>query len=224
MIKIVSLVKTYGQDLEKITALNGVSLEIKDNCMFAIIGDSGSGKSTLLNIIGGLDRANSGSVFVDDVEVTKLEEKELRHYRNKTIGFIFQSFFLEPKLTVLDNVTMPSIIAGVAKKEREEKAKLILEKLNIDKYMNKKSSDLSGGEKQRVAIARALINDPKIIIADEPTGNLDSKNSENVMEILKEISKEKTVIVVTHNKDYAKNYADSIIELVDGKIKEESLQ
>ena len=131
---------------------------------------------------------------------------------------------MEPKLTVLDNVTMPSIIAGVAKKEREEKAKLILEKLNIDKYMNKKSSDLSGGEKQRVAIARALINDPKIIIADEPTGNLDSKNSENVMEILKEISKEKTVIVVTHNKDYAKNYADSIIELVDGKIKEEFLQ
>ncbi|MDD4000866.1 MAG: ABC transporter ATP-binding protein [Bacilli bacterium] len=211
--------KDYGENENIVHALRDVNLRIENGKLTAIIGKSGSGKSTLMNMIGALDKPTSGEVFFNDENITGLSEKQLAEYRNKKTGFVFQAFHLEPSFTVLENVCMPLTISGVDKKEREERAVKLLILLDILEKKNKKASELSAGQKQRVAIARALINNPEIILADEPTGNLDSENGEEVMKILKNIaSLGKMVVLVTHNLEDAKKYADVIIELKDGKV------
>lgn len=213
MISISNLTKIYD---DKTKALDNVNLTINENFV-SIVGKSGSGKSTLLNIIGGIDDPTSGEVIVDDLNISKLKSDELADYRNKYIGFIFQSFYLDDSYTVLENVTIPLIINRIEKKKRIELGEEALKKLGIFELKDKLVTEISGGESQRVAIARTLVNNPKIILADEPTGNLDSVNGEIVMNILKEISKEKMVIMVTHNNEYTK-YSDRIITISDGKV------
>jgi len=218
MIILKKLNKVYGETASATVALKDVDLVIEKGKFTAIVGKSGSGKTTLMNMVGALDKPTSGSLTIDEVEITNLTEDLLASYRNKTIGFVFQSFYLEPTFTVLENVAMPLTIAGVDRIERETKAKEILIKLGLEDKIYKKASDLSSGQKQRVCIARALINDPEIILADEPTGNLDTQNGEEVMKILKEISESgKTVILVTHDLDDIK-YADNLIEIKDGVV------
>lgn len=220
MIKIENLVKIYGENETALKALNDVSVEIPDGKFVAIVGKSGSGKSTLLNLIGGLDKCTLGSICVNEHKLDTYDKNQLADYRNKTVGFIFQSFYLEPNFTVLENVVMPLLIAGENKAEREIKAKDVIEKLNITDKLSTKVAKLSGGQRQRVSIARALVSNPQIILADEPTGNLDSQNGEEVIKILRDIVKEgKTVLLVTHNMDDA-NKADYIIKIKDGKIEE----
>ncbi len=216
MIIVKNLSKIYGSKDASVIALKDINLTIEEGLLTVILGKSGSGKTTLMNMIGGLDKPNSGSVIVDDVDICKLSAKDLANYRNKKIGFVFQSFYLESSFTVLDNVCMPLMICGIGKKEREARGKEILIKLGLEEKINKKANELSGGQKQRVSLARALINNPDIILADEPTGNLDTKTGKEVMNILKDISKSgKTVILVTHNLDDAK-MADKMINIEDG--------
>ncbi len=213
MITIKNVTKIYN---DKTKALDNVSCVLDSN-FISIIGKSGSGKSTLLNLIGGIDDITEGEIIIDDYNISNLSSDELAEYRNKNIGFIFQSFYLDNCYTVIENVMIPLIINGVNKKDRYESARKILDKLGILNLKDKLTTEISGGEAQRVAIARALVNNPKIILADEPTGNLDSKNGEIVINLLKEISKDRMVIMVTHNNDYAK-YGDKIITISDGKI------
>lgn len=208
--------KIYGKGEEAVHALKDVDLVIEEGKFTAILGKSGSGKSTLMNIIGALDSPTSGTVESNGVILNDLSKNDLASYRNKTTGFVFQSFYLEPTFTVLENVAMPLTIAGVKKKEREKIALELIEELGLSDKVNKKASELSGGQKQRVSIARALVSDPDILLADEPTGNLDSQNGMEVMNLLREIVKKgKSVILVTHNMDDAKN-AENIIEIKDG--------
>ena len=217
MIKINNLYKKYNSEIE-VDALKYINLIIEDSKLTTIIGNSGSGKTTLFNMIGAIDRPTEGTVIVDDIDIFNLNEKELANYRNEHIGYIFQAFYLEESFTVLENIIMPLVIRGISKKEREEKALNIAKKMGIESKLMAKASKLSGGEKQRVAIARALINDPKIILADEPTGNLDSKNGDVIMDLLKELSNEgKTIVLITHNNEYANKYSDKIIHLKDGE-------
>ena len=213
MIKINSLSKIYKDNTQ---ALDNVNLTLNNN-FISIVGQSGSGKSTLLNMIGGIDRPTSGEIIIDDLDISKLDDNELSLYRNKNIGFIFQSFYLNGNYKVIENVMLPLIIANVKKKEREILATEVLVKLGILHLKDKYASEISGGEAQRVAIARAIVNNPKILLADEPTGNLDSKNGIMVMDLLKEISKDRMVIMVTHNLEYTK-YSDEVITISDGKI------
>lgn len=218
MIKIAKLSKRYNELDEKM-AVNNVSADFSQGKLTAIVGASGSGKSSLLNMIGGLLTPTSGSVVIDNEDVFSMTNKELSKLRNKKIGFIFQSFYLEDDMQVLDNIVVPQIIAGINKKDRENKAIDLINKLGLDGKQNKRVKELSGGEKQRVCIARALINDPDIILADEPTGNLDSENGKIVLEILKGLALDgKTVLLVTHNMQDANKYADKIIEMKDGSI------
>lgn len=218
MIELNNVVKIYGDGESAVCALNDISLKIPDKKLIAIIGKSGCGKSTMLNLIGGLDNITKGSISNNGIYLDSLSDDELADYRNKNIGFIFQSFYLEPTFTVLENVEMPLVIAGMDKKHRREKAFEIINKLGLNDKLNKKVKTLSGGQKQRVAIARALVHSPDIILADEPTGNLDSQNGAEVISILKKISMEgKTVILVTHNMEDALK-ADYIVKLCDGKI------
>lgn len=224
MIVLKNVDKTYGSGENKVEALKNVNLVIEDGKFTVILGKSGSGKSTLMNVIGALDKPTNGEVVIDDVNVTSLNSKELAKYRNKSTGFVFQSFYLEPSYTVLENVCMPLTIAGIAKKEREEKAKEILKSLDLEDKIYKKANELSGGQKQRVSIARALVSDPKIILADEPTGNLDSQNGSEVMKLLRQIADSgKCVILVTHNMEDAKN-ADNVIEIKDGIVTAEYME
>jgi len=213
MIKINNLSKIYKDNTQ---ALDNVNLTLNNN-FISIVGQSGSGKSTLLNMIGGIDRPTSGEIIIDDLDISKLDDNELSLYRNKNIGFIFQSFYLNGNYKVIENVMLPLIIANIKKKEREILATEVLVKLGILHLKDKYASEISGGEAQRVAIARAIVNNPKILLADEPTGNLDSKNGIMVMDLLKEISKDRMVIMVTHNLDYTK-YSDEVITISDGKI------
>lgn len=191
------------------------------NELTIIEGPSGSGKTTLLNIIGGLLKPSSGKILVNNKNIIEMNDNEKAYYRNKVIGFVFQSFYLEPNFTVYDNVEVPLIIAGIPKNERR---KMILSTLDSVGLLDKEkmiASKLSGGEKQRVSIARAIVNNPEIILADEPTGNLDSKNGDMIMSLLKRISKEdKIVIVITHNDEQAIKYGDKIYRLNDGEINE----
>lgn len=218
MIKLKDVMKIYGEGESEVRALDGVTLEIPEGKFVSIVGKSGSGKSTLLNMIGALDKVTSGTVEIDSTKIDDLTDDELAEYRNKNIGYIFQAFYLEPEFTVMENVEMPLIIAGIDKKTRREKASAIIEKLGIADKENQKVRTLSGGQKQRVSIARALVVEPKIILADEPTGNLDVKNAQEVIRLLREIVEEgKTVILVTHNMDDAAK-ADMKIEIRDGKI------
>jgi putative ABC transport system ATP-binding protein len=219
IIQLKSVSRIYKMGKENVTALDDVNLEIDEGEFVAIMGPSGSGKSTLANVIGGLDKINSGTLIVDNQELTKLNDKNLSEYRNKKIGFVFQAFNLIPTFTAQENVTLPLIITGVSSKIRKEKAYECLKIVGLENRINHKPSELSGGERQRVSIARALINDPKIIIADEPTGNLDSKKSAEIISILKKLNTNKkiTVIVITHDPNVAKE-ADRTLNMQDGDI------
>ncbi len=218
MISVKNVTKKFGRGSNSILALDDVSFNVEDGEFFVILGQSGSGKSTILNLIGCIESVTNGTIIVDDVDVTKMSNKQLCAYRNKNIGYVFQSFYLEPAYSVVDNIVLPLTIAGEKRQIKDAKSKELLEKLNIADKAHAKTSTLSGGQKQRVAIARALVNDPKIILADEPTGNLDSANGAEVIQILQDICKSgKTVIMVTHNEKHA-NLADHIIRLKDGKI------
>ena len=218
MIILKNVNKIYGKNETAVHALKDVNLVIEDGKFTCILGKSGSGKSTLMNIIGAIDTPTSGKVFNNDVDLSSLKEDKLADYRNKTTGFVFQSFYLEPSYTVLENVCMPLTISGMKRKEREKLGKEILVKLDLEDKIYKKANELSGGQKQRVSIARALVNNPDIILADEPTGNLDSQNGAEVMALFREIVKMgKSVVLVTHNAEDAKN-AENVIHIKDGVV------
>jgi putative ABC transport system ATP-binding protein len=220
MIELRKVTKIYELGGEKIFALDNVSLEISDGDFIAIVGPSGSGKSTLANIVGGLDMPDSGSVLVNNEDISYLSDEEISAYRNRKIGFIFQSFNLQPTYTALENVMIPLMLARVAPKDRKKRAALCLKAVGLENRMNHLPGQLSGGQRQRVCIARALANDPEIIIADEPTGNLDSKKGAEIIDLLKSLNKESkiTLIVITHDQQVAKE-ASKIITLKDGQIK-----
>lgn len=218
MIKLTNVNKIYGKGDSEVHALKDVNLELPDGKFISIVGKSGSGKSTMMNIIGALDSPTSGSINANGFELTKMRSNELADYRNKYIGYIFQSFYLEPTFTVLENVAMPLTIAGMKKSEREEKAKAVIEKLGLTDKMYKKANELSGGQKQRVSIARAIVHNPELLLADEPTGNLDSQNGAEVIRLLQQICDEgKTVVLVTHNIEDAKK-TDLMVEIKDGVV------
>ena len=218
MLQIKDIRKEYktGNLVQK--ALDGVSLNLRDNEFVAILGPSGSGKTTLLNIIGGLDRYDSGDVIINGVSTKKYKDRDWDAYRNHTIGFVFQSYNLIPHQTVLANVELALTISGVSGKERREKALAALDKVGLKEQAHKKPGQMSGGQMQRVAIARALVNDPDILLADEPTGALDSDTSVQVMDLLKEVAKDRLVVMVTHNPELAEEYATRIVRVKDGKI------
>lgn len=217
MIELHDVRKVYGEGESAVVALDGINLNIPSGRLVSIIGKSGSGKSTLLNILGALDSPTNGEVSINGKSLNGLTSDEMAEYRNKNVGFIFQQFYLEPNFTVLENVEMPLLISGASKAERRERARALIDKFGLSDKTDKKANTLSGGQKQRVSIARALIHEPAIILADEPTGSLDSKNGKDVIDALKSICGEgRTVILVTHNHDDA-NKADYIIELADGK-------
>ncbi|HDM31812.1 MAG TPA: ABC transporter ATP-binding protein [bacterium] len=219
VIKLENVWKVYYLGKVEVWALRGISLEIKKGTFLSIIGPSGSGKSTLLNIIGCLDFPTKGKVFLDGRDIQKLSSDELSRIRGKKIGFIFQQFNLLPNLTAIENVALPMIFQGVKEKERLKRARELLELVGLKERISHRPQELSGGEQQRVAIARALANDPEIVIADEPTGNLDSKSGEKIMEILKKLHKEqkRTILVVTHDPQIA-SYSEEILKIKDGKI------
>lgn len=219
LIKIEDLTKDYIDDELVTPALRGVSFEIKQGEFVAVMGSSGSGKSTLMHIIGFLDKLTSGSYFFDGEDASHFDDEKLADIRNKKVGFIFQSYNLLPRISVLDNVLLPTIYANdLNKKEVKEKAIKLLDKVGLSHRMEHRSNQLSGGEQQRVAIVRALINDPRLILADEPTGNLDSKSGQEVMEILQDLNEEgHAILMVTHEK-YVAECARRIMVLRDGEI------
>lgn len=218
MIVLENLTKIYGDDNAKVTAVDNLSIEIPSGKFVAIVGESGSGKSTLLNLIGALDTPTSGSICIDGEKLENMNKNQLAEFRNKKLGFVFQSYNLDLDFTVLENVEMPLLIAGVDKNTRREKARAIIEKLNIGEKTDVYAKKLSGGQRQRVSIARALVGEPDYILADEPTGNLDSQNGAEVIAILRQIVDQgKTVILVTHNKNDA-SVVDLVLEMQDGKI------
>lgn len=222
MLEIRNIHKVYKTDNFKQTALENVSLNFRKSEFVSILGASGSGKTTLLNIIGGLDKYTSGDLIINGVSTKKYTDRDWDTYRNHKIGFVFQSYNLISHQSVLSNVELALTLSGVSSSERKEKAKEVLKKVGLEKHINKRPNQLSGGQMQRVAIARALINNPDIILADEPTGALDSETSKQIMDILKQISKNKLVIMVTHNPDLAKEYSSRIIKLKDGKVIDDS--
>ncbi|MDX9691367.1 MAG: ABC transporter ATP-binding protein [Acholeplasmataceae bacterium] len=210
--------KNISRKYEDLYALKHINLSIKKGTFLAIIGKSGSGKSTLLNLIGDLDRPSEGSISIDDIDLMALQQGDHDKFRNRYIGFIFQFSNLEPSYSVFENVEIPLIIAGIKKEERKQRVLDALEKTNILHKRNQRALTLSGGEKQRVAIARAIVSQPKIILADEPCGNLDSENSDMIMKLLKSLQSEDNIIIlVTHEIEDAK-LADRIITLKDGEI------
>lgn len=223
MIKIEGLTKSYTIGEEVVNALNGVDLEILKNQYVALMGPSGSGKSTLMNILGCLDRPTSGDYFLNGPNVSTLTDNELAEIRNKEIGFVFQTFNLLPKYTALENVALPLVYAGWTEERRLKRAKEVLEQVGLGNRMLHKPNELSGGQRQRVAVARALVNKPSIILADEPTGNLDTKTSHEIMRLFQDIHDlGNTVILVTHEEDIA-SHAHRIIRMRDGKIETEKL-
>lgn len=223
VIRIKDLKKIYNLGNQKVRALDGVSVSIYRNEYVAIMGPSGSGKSTLMNILGCLDTPTSGEYVLNGTDVSKMDDGSLAEVRNKEIGFVFQSFNLLPKYSSLENVALPMIYAGVPSSKREARAKEALMNVGLGDRMDHKPNELSGGQRQRVAIARALINNPSIILADEPTGNLDTKTSVDIMNLFGQIHKNgNTVILVTHEEDIAR-YAHRVIRLRDGKIESDTL-
>ena len=218
MLELKDIKKTYDTGVEKVHALKGINLKFRESEFVSILGESGCGKTTLLNIIGGLDRYSSGNLIINGKSTKDFKDRDWDAYRNYSIGFIFQSYNLIGHQTVLSNVELALTISGVSKKERRARAIKALEEVGLKDKINYKPNQLSGGQMQRVAIARALVNNPDIILADEPTGALDSKTSEQVMEILKKISKDKLIIMVTHNAELAEKYSNRIIRILDGKI------
>ncbi|MEE9461774.1 MAG: ABC transporter ATP-binding protein [Bacteroidales bacterium] len=218
IIELSKIVKNYKIGTIIVRALRSVSIDIDKNEYVAIMGPSGSGKSTLMNLIGCLDTATSGKYVLNNKDVSKLDDDQLADIRNNEIGFVFQTFNLLPRYTALENVTLPLIYAGFSKVDRLERAREVLESVDLTDRIAHKPNELSGGQRQRVAIARALVNHPSIILADEPTGNLDSKTSVDIMNLLDEIHKlGNTIIVVTHEADIAKR-ARRVIRLMDGEV------
>jgi len=218
-----NLSKTYGKGDLQVKALKETDITIKKGDYIAIIGPSGSGKSTLMNLIGCLDRPSSGKLYIDDTDVYKLKENELARIRREKIGFIFQKYNLIPTLTALENVMLSMGFAGVDSKSRIKKAKKLLDMVELSHRIEHKPSELSGGEQQRVAISRALGNNPTIVLGDEPTGNVDSKSGNKIMEILENINnKGETVIIVTHDSNVAKR-ASRILRIEDGVVREENV-
>ncbi|MBL7895318.1 MAG: ABC transporter ATP-binding protein [Bacteroidia bacterium] len=222
MIKITDISRLYQIGDETIYALKKVDLNIFKNEYVALMGPSGSGKSTLMNILGCLDTPSTGEYILNNNSVAKMTDNELAEIRNKEIGFVFQTFNLLPRSTTLENVALPLVYAGISKAEREARAKEVLEQVGLGNRMNHKPNELSGGQRQRVAIARALVNKPAIILADEPTGNLDSKTSVEIMGLFEEIHKNgNTIILVTHEEDIAL-HAHRIVRLKDGLVESDT--
>ncbi|MDW7989947.1 MAG: ABC transporter ATP-binding protein [Archaeoglobaceae archaeon] len=219
MIELVDVYKVYKTQYYEVRALDGITMKIEDGEFIAIMGPSGSGKSTLLHLIGCLDKPTTGKVIIDGVETSRLRDNELTRLRRDMIGFIFQQYNLVSTLTALENVELPMIFRGISKDKRRKKALELLKKVGIEEVADRKPMEISGGQQQRVAIARSMANDPKILLCDEPTGNLDSKSGKQVMEIIKRMNCEKgvTVVLVTHDLSLAA-YADRIVRIRDGKI------
>ncbi len=222
MLQLQKITKTYKTGDLVQTALDGVSLSLRDNEFVSILGPSGSGKTTLLNVIGGLDRYDSGDLIINDVSTKKYKDKDWDSYRNHTIGFVFQSYNLIPHQSILSNVELALTISGIPRGERREKAKKALEEVGLGDQLHKKPNQMSGGQMQRVAIARALVNDPDILLADEPTGALDTDTGIQVMELLKKVASDRLVVMVTHNPELAEKYSTRIVKLRDGKIIDDS--
>ncbi len=214
-IKLENVYKTF----KPVEVLKDINLEILDNEFISIVGPSGAGKSTLLHLIGTLEKPDKGTVKYDDKDIYKLNDKELSNFRNKNIGFVFQFHHLLPEFSAIENVMLPALIAGISKEKATVKAERLLTELNLKHRLTHKPQELSGGEQQRVAIARALINDPKFLLADEPTGNLDSQNAEEVINLFKRLHNQAnlTIILVTHQESFA-NISDRIIYIKDGCI------
>jgi putative ABC transport system ATP-binding protein len=218
LIQINNLTKEYKSGNEKVTAVNNISFEINQGEFISLMGESGSGKSTLLTMIGGLNKPTNGNIIIDEIDIYNLSANSLADFRREYIGFVFQSFQLIPYLTVIENVQLPLATNGHSKKVQTELASSILNKVHLESKRKRLINELSGGEQQRVAIARALINDPLILLTDEPTGNLDSKTSEDIMNIFLHLNQAgKSIIMVTHNPDY-KKYSSRDIQLSDGKL------
>lgn len=217
LIQLYKVGKGYRKGAENVIALDGIDLALPERGMFAIVGPSGSGKSSLLHILGAMDRPTEGEVAVAGQPLNTLRESDLTRFRRKTVGFVFQGFNLIPNLNALENVMLPMEFAGIAAAERRQRAGALLERVGLAARLAHRPGELSGGEQQRVAIARALANDPPLVLADEPTGNLDSKTGGMIYELLKEISRERTVVVVTHAEALAA-LADGILHLTDGRL------
>jgi len=221
MIELHDVWRLYRMGGETINALASIDLKVSEGEFVTIVGPSGSGKSTLLNIIGGLDTPTMGRIEVDGQDLSKASDRELSLYRNKKVGFIFQTFNLQPTHTALENVSLPLVFAKVPLWRRKRIAREVMKTMELSDRLRHKPNQLSGGERQRVAIARALVNDPKILLADEPTGNLDSKTGEQIMELLTRLNKERgiTLLLVTHDLKIA-DYADRMLRMLDGQIAE----
>ena len=222
MLELKNIKKSYKTGDFVQQALKDTSIEFRKNEFVAILGPSGSGKTTLLNIIGGLDHYDSGDLIINSKSTKKFKDSNWDSYRNNCVGFIFQAYNLISHISVLENVEMSTILSGYSKKKRRKKALEALERVGLKDHVHKKPNQLSGGQMQRVAIARSLVNDPDIILADEPTGALDTKTSKQIMDLIQEIAKDKLVIMVTHNPELAKDYATRIIEFQDGEILNDS--
>lgn len=218
LIQLRDIAKIYQMGTLEVKALQSITLNIDKNEYVALMGPSGSGKSTLMNIIGCLDTPSKGEYILNNTDVSGLRDNQLAEIRNKEIGFVFQTFNLLPRYSALDNVALPLVYAGIGKEEREARAIEVLNQVGLNDRMHHKPNELSGGQRQRVAVARAMVNRPSIILADEPTGNLDSKTSVEIMELFKEIhSLGNTIILVTHEEDIAEN-AHRIVRLIDGLV------
>ena len=218
MLQLKNIVKTYTVGDNVVHALGGISLNFRNSEFVSILGPSGCGKTTTLNIIGGLDRYTSGDLLINGKSTTMYKDRDWDTYRNHSIGFVFQSYNLIPHQSVLANVELALTVSGVPRAERRRRAKEALEKVGLGDQLSKRPSQMSGGQMQRVSIARALVNDPDILLADEPTGALDTVTSVQIMELLKEISKDKLVIMVTHNPELAEAYSTRIVQLRDGHL------
>ena len=218
MLELKNIKKEYSAGDTKVYALRGIDLQFRDCDFVSILGPSGCGKTTMLNIIGGLDRYSDGDLFINGKSTKDFKDRDWDTYRNHSIGFVFQSYNLIPHQSVLQNVELALSLSGVPKRERRKRAKEALIKVGLGDHLKKKPGEMSGGQMQRVAIARAIVNNPDIILADEPTGALDTETSVQVMDILKEISRDRLVIMVTHNPELAEKYSTRIINMVDGTI------
>ena len=222
MLKLDNITKAYHLGEEKVHALKGVSLAFRKSEFVSILGPSGCGKTTLLNIIGGLDRYTTGDLIINEKSTKEFKDRDWDLYRNHSVGFVFQSYNLIPHQTVLENVELALTLSGVSKKERRKRAEKVLKKVGLKDKLKSKPNQLSGGQMQRVAIARALVNDPEIILADEPTGALDTETSVQIMKLLKDISKDKLIVMVTHNPELAESYSTRIVKMLDGKITDDT--